>query len=164
MAATFCANHKTTETGLRCGKCDKPICARCVIFSPVGTRCRECARLSRIPTYNISVAYLARGVLAGLGAGLGVGLLFGYLLGSGVIPAPFLLGSFALAALAYLTAEAVSLAVNRKRGMPLQAIAIVSWLLGYLAVEYLTPGLLVATLWGIAAFIVSIAVILGRLR
>ncbi|MBM3945886.1 MAG: hypothetical protein FJ315_00590 [SAR202 cluster bacterium] len=164
MTTAFCANHKSTETVLRCGKCEKPICPRCVIFTPVGTRCRECAHLTRLPTYNISPAFLARGAAAGLSAGIGVGLLLGYLLGEGIIPALYLLGPFAIAGLAYLTAEVVSLATNRKRGPPLQAIAAVSWFLGYLALEALTPGLLVLTLWGIAAFIVSIAVILGRLR
>jgi len=162
---TYCANHKGTETALRCGKCDKPICGRCVIFTPVGTRCRQCARLTRIPTYNVGAAYVARGLAAGMGAALGVGLLGGYLLRAGVLPVPYLFGPLLLAGIGYAAAEAVSLATNRKRGPVLSAVGVASLIAGYLALEILTPGtLIVAGLWGIAAFIVAIAIIVGRLR
>lgn len=162
---TYCANHKSTETALRCGKCEKPICGRCVIFTPVGTRCRECARLTRIPTYNVGVAYITRGVAAGMAAALGVGVLGGYLLRTGVLPVPYLLGPLVLAGIGYVAAEAVSLATNRKRGPALRVVAVASFIAGYLALEILTPGpLVVASLWGIAAFIVAIAIIVGRLR
>ncbi|MSQ12409.1 MAG: hypothetical protein EXR48_06945 [Dehalococcoidia bacterium] len=162
---TYCTNHKSTETGLRCGKCDKPICGRCVVFTPVGTRCRECARLTRIPTYNVGAAYFARGLAAGMAVALGIGVLGGYLLKAGVLPVPYLFGPLMLAGIGYVTAEAVSLATNRKRGPILLAVAVTSFIAGYLALEILTPGtLVVAGLWGIAAFIVAIAVIVGRLR
>lgn len=39
----FCARHPQTETGLRCGRCDTPICPRCMVHSSVGIRCPECA-------------------------------------------------------------------------------------------------------------------------
>jgi hypothetical protein len=41
---TFCANHPTVETSLRCNRCGKPICARCAMRTPTGYRCRECVR------------------------------------------------------------------------------------------------------------------------
>jgi hypothetical protein len=161
---TYCTNHKRTETALRCGKCDKPICGRCVIFTPVGTRCRECARLTRIPTYNVGAAYVARGLAAGVAAALGVGVLGGLLLRAGVLPVPYLFGPLLLASIGYVAAEAVSLATNRKRGPVLRAVAVASFIAGYLALEILTPWLVVAGLWGIAAFIVAVAIIVGRLR
>ena len=43
-AATFCANHPTTPTRLRCNRCGKPICSKCAVRTPVGYRCRECVR------------------------------------------------------------------------------------------------------------------------
>jgi hypothetical protein len=43
-AATFCANHPTVETSLRCNKCGKPICAKCAVRTPTGYRCKECVR------------------------------------------------------------------------------------------------------------------------
>ncbi len=42
--STYCANHPTVETTLRCNRCDKPICPKCAVKSPVGYRCRECVK------------------------------------------------------------------------------------------------------------------------
>jgi hypothetical protein len=40
----YCFKHKREATNLRCGRCDRPICTRCVVMSPAGVRCTECAR------------------------------------------------------------------------------------------------------------------------
>lgn len=39
-----CARHARVQTRLRCGRCEMPICPRCTVYSPAGTRCRGCAR------------------------------------------------------------------------------------------------------------------------
>ncbi len=39
---TFCAVHPTVETTLRCNKCGRYMCTRCVVRTPVGYRCKEC--------------------------------------------------------------------------------------------------------------------------
>ena len=49
-----CAAHPDTETGLSCGRCDTPICPRCLVETPVGARCRKCANVRRLPTYSVS--------------------------------------------------------------------------------------------------------------
>jgi len=41
---TYCANHPDRETSLRCKRCDKPICDRCAVLTPVGYVCRECMK------------------------------------------------------------------------------------------------------------------------
>ena len=38
----YCANHPNVETYLRCNKCERPICAKCAVRTPVGYRCRDC--------------------------------------------------------------------------------------------------------------------------
>lgn len=43
MASNVCGAHSVAETGLVCGRCEVPVCARCVVTSIVGTRCRTCA-------------------------------------------------------------------------------------------------------------------------
>ena len=43
MAGLPCANHPNEMTFVRCGRCDKPICTRCMVDSPVGKKCRPCA-------------------------------------------------------------------------------------------------------------------------
>ncbi len=40
----YCANHPSTETMLRCNRCEKPICSKCAVQTPTGYRCRECVR------------------------------------------------------------------------------------------------------------------------
>jgi rhomboid protease GluP len=39
----YCYRHPDRETLLRCGRCDRPICAECQVRHPVGIRCPECA-------------------------------------------------------------------------------------------------------------------------
>ena len=39
----YCARHPKVETLLRCGRCDTPICPKCMVHAGVGIRCPECA-------------------------------------------------------------------------------------------------------------------------
>jgi len=38
----FCYRHPDVETGLRCNRCNKPICPTCAQRTPVGFRCPDC--------------------------------------------------------------------------------------------------------------------------
>lgn len=38
----YCANHPSVATGLRCNRCEKPICIKCATLTPTGYRCKEC--------------------------------------------------------------------------------------------------------------------------
>ena len=40
----YCYVHPNRETGLRCNRCERPICADCAVLTPTGYRCRECVR------------------------------------------------------------------------------------------------------------------------
>lgn len=42
--ALACANHPDVVTTLRCNRCNKPICQKCAIRTPVGYRCKSCIR------------------------------------------------------------------------------------------------------------------------
>ena len=39
-----CYRHKGTEAGVRCRRCERPICGRCMITAPVGFQCPECVK------------------------------------------------------------------------------------------------------------------------
>ena len=39
-----CYRHPSRETGVSCSSCDRPICTDCMIATPVGMRCPECAK------------------------------------------------------------------------------------------------------------------------
>ncbi|MCB0123144.1 MAG: hypothetical protein KDE58_12905 [Caldilineaceae bacterium] len=40
--ATYCPQHPTVATQMRCNKCGKFICLKCAVQTPVGYRCRAC--------------------------------------------------------------------------------------------------------------------------
>ena len=114
-----CARHPDTETGLACGKCGTYICPRCMVPTPVGARCRDCAHVTRLPTYDVQPRYFLRAVLAGGGTAIVVGVIWGVLLG---IRFPFLPWLASIGA-GWVIGEAISLATNRKRGQTLSIIA-----------------------------------------
>ena len=119
--ALRCATHPDVETGLRCGRCDTPICPRCLIMTPVGARCRGCARLRAHPVYDVRPVHYLRAV----GAGLAVALAGGF-----VVPFVPFFQVFGLLVLGWLTGEAVTAAANRKRGTGLAVVAAVATVVG----------------------------------
>ncbi len=117
----YCATHPNVETRLACGRCERFICPRCMIQTPVGSRCNDCARVRKPPVFDVSsMQYLLASASAvGLGGILGVvgailRLEFGHF--------PFVTGILA-AGIGYLLGEAVSRVTNRKRGLGLSLIA-----------------------------------------
>lgn len=124
-----CATHHSVETELACGKCGKAICPRCLYHTPVGARCRECANIRRLPTYNISAAFMLRG----LGAALGVGVVLGAFWGAFLPFGPsFLFGLLVGLGLGYAVGESVAVVTNRKAGPPLQAVAVLGVVVAFL--------------------------------
>lgn len=158
-----CARHPSVETELTCGRCETPICPRCVVFTDVGARCPACAPARKLPQFEIGPLYLLRGAAAALVAGAGLGAVWGALLPSSLFFFAILLVG---ALVGYLIAEAVSAATNRKSGTPLQIVAVGGVMAAYL-IRNLVAGdqLLPADdLFGYIAVIVAGAVAISRLR
>ena len=93
--APTCRNHPGVETRLSCSSCGAPICPRCMVATPVGQKCPECARqpgrargtpqaalLARV--FGVSLLTGAAGALVLLLIGFRGGLLLGALYGYGV--------------------------------------------------------------------------------
>ena len=134
-AGAHCHWHRQVETGLSCSRCEKHVCTQCMVQAPVGIRCRDCGKATRMPTYDVRPTYYARAVSVGVAAGVGGGILwaqFNLLLGG----IPFL-PSLAAIGVGYAVGELISLSVNRKRGAGLAWIAgcsvagafLISWLI-----------------------------------
>jgi len=131
-----CALHPETETNLRCGKCGQPICPKCLVQTPVGARCPQCAALKRLPVYDVPAVFYARAIAAGLIAASVLGAIWPF------IPYGGFLWLVIAAGIGYAIGEVVSLSANRKRGLGLQAIAGASMVVSYTVRSLLeTPNL-----------------------
>ena len=160
-----CATHPSVETELTCGRCDRPICPRCLVQTPVGARCRQCAGVRRLPTFEVSPAYAARGLAASLVAGTVVGAVWAGLLSNNLGFVGFFVFFVALG-IGYAVGETVSWATNRKRGPTLQGIAVVGVVEAYLIRNLLEGSAIIPSndLWGYILVAVAAIVAAGRLR
>jgi hypothetical protein len=131
-----CARHPNTETVLRCGRCDTPICARCMIMSPVGARCPTCAQVKRFALL-LKPIEVARAVGFGLAvAAVGTVILLTVPILGGLIGPLFGFGIVGFA-----VGEAVSRGANRKRVPALAPIAVACLCVGvWLGVILLNLG------------------------
>lgn len=121
----MCARHPDVETGLSCGRCGTPICPRCLVYTPAGTRCPTCAAIGRPKMYTLGPLDYARAVVTAVVVGVAVGFAAALLFA----PSPRI-GLFSIifaAAGGYgagiAMAEALNLTTSRKRGREMQIIA-----------------------------------------
>jgi uncharacterized membrane protein len=117
-----CARHPNTETVLRCGRCETPICARCQIQTPVGARCPTCARVKRF-SLLLKPRELARAIAYAVGAAALGTAIYTFL--------PFLGPLISFALIGFGVGEAASIGANRKRVRELAPITVACLFVGY---------------------------------
>jgi len=155
-----CAYHPDVETNLRCGKCGKPICPKCMVQTPVGARCPDCAKLYKLPTYRVSTKYYLRAAGTGLGMAIVCGIAWGLI---GVVIPFFYLNLLIAAGAGYVIGEVISRSVNRKRGKGLATIAGIAVVISYL-VSIFSPWGLHFWLFDLLALALGIFIAVTRLR
>ena len=70
---TECPRDQGVETNLRCGQCGDPICPRCMVYAPVGSKCPDCASIGGPAIFKVTQSDIVRiGILGGLTA-VGIG-------------------------------------------------------------------------------------------
>ena len=119
---------------VRCGKCDRPVCPRCMVHGPVGVRCLECGKPTKMPQYTVPPVFLLRAIAASLPLAVAGSVLIT------VVIRPYLFGFLhllALAGLGALIGQVAGLAANRKKGRSLQIVAVGSLLVGDAVSVYL---------------------------
>ncbi len=166
-----CATHPNVETNLTCSRCGTPICPKCLVQTPVGARCRKCAGMRRLPTYEVRLSHYVRAAGLGLLVAIAVGVAWSWMREAVPYLTYSLLLSLALAAgVGYAIGEVVSRSVNRKRGLTLQVIGagcfLVSYLVSHVGLSADVTLLFFAhfSLWDLFALAVGIFVAVGRLR
>ena len=157
QVSSTCYWHPDVETGLSCSRCEKHICAQCLVQAPVGIRCRDCGKAQPMPTYDVRPANYTVGIGVALlvmvfGTPLWVVLdnllrFFGaYGTVSGLLAIAF----------GFVTGQLVSLSVNRKRNSVLALVASAVVVIAYLVSRLFSPypfGLWDVMFVGIGAFL-----------
>jgi hypothetical protein len=130
-----CYRHPSRETNISCSDCGRPICTDCMVYSAVGIKCPECAKLPRSAIVRLKPERAARAALAALlvGAAMGFGILI--LQGLGLFFA-LILGYF----IGLGMGELVLSASGRYRGAETGWIAIAGCIWAYLFPYLLALG------------------------
>ena len=108
-----CPRDPEVQTALRCSRCETPICPKCLVQTPVGARCKACARISRSPVYTVTAGVAVRAGVAAVIGGVVMGLIWGLVL------RPFSVGFFSIfigAGLGYAFTRMMEVSTGRKRG------------------------------------------------
>jgi len=135
---TYCVNHPNTPTALRCNKCGRPVCIKCIVRTPVGYRCKDCVRgqqqiFETAVWSDYVIAVVVAAPLALLAGALVTSLAF-----FSIFLAPFV---------GMIIAELVRLGVRRRRGRYLGTVAAGAFLAGCVPLLLLP---LLGTLLGLA--------------
>ena len=144
--ANYCRKHPKVATNLRCNKCERFICPSCLVHTPVGGRCEQCANVRPLPTFDVGGAVLARGIAASLAIGTAGGVVF-WLLSDPVLHRVPYLSMAAMIGLGYLIGEGTSAAANRRRGRTLQYVAAAGFLTAY-GIIIAGSGFFLSSIWG----------------
>jgi hypothetical protein len=120
MAGQPCANHPNEITFVRCGRCEKPICTRCMVDSPVGKKCRACAK-NQTHLEESSARQVAQGFIGAVVVAIPAGWL--------AFQIPLILLAFPYG---WLVGEVGFRASQRSRSLAVQAVVGVAALVGAL--------------------------------
>lgn len=157
-----CARHPSIETGLACGRCETPICPKCLVMTDVGARCPTCAPMRKLPQFEIGPIWALRGLVAALVSGAALGALWGVLLPGGFSFFSIFIGI----GLGYAVGETVSWATNRKAGTELQIVAAGGVVLAYILRNVVDGSAVLPSndLFGYLILAVALIVAVNRLR
>lgn len=155
----YCLRHRQTETGLRCARCDDPICPECMVQAAVGHICPSCVTWERNPVAQVDNSRLLVAVGAGLGAGILLAIAISVL--SAALGGQFF-GMILWAVAGFLIGQAVHAAANRSRAPVLRYVAGGSAAFSWAVAMLFGIGVVFSLVWLIFAVIqVAIAITLA---
>jgi len=162
----YCYRHPDVETGLRCNRCNKPICPKCAKRTPVGFRCPDCIREQEDKYYSGNKGDYVIATVVALPLSLIAAGLFTTIFRGFFILWLIFIGIFVVPAIAGFIAEAVRWAVRKRRSRYLGHVVAASLILG--TAPFLLSGLLSDSLFGLIApgmfLFLGVTTVLARLR
>lgn len=161
---TYCKRHSNVESNLGCSRCGDLICPQCLIQTPVGARCPDCANVRSNPLVTTSGIDLTRAIAAGVGTAVVLSAIV-YLF---LLPAFGVLGIVvalvAPAAIGYAVGEAVHRAAGYRRNNTLAWVAGISVVVGFAALGSVAALLSVPVFATAGIFGIAIGVYLAVRR
>ena len=146
----YCSRHKNEATAVRCASCDTPICPRCMVVTPVGMKCPDCARGKRTTLHQIRPERLLLAGLAAVIAGVG----------TSVVGDIGFFAIFLAMPYGYFAGSVILKASGMKRGIKLEIVTGLGMVAGALAsMLYLKFGGLVDPFFWIAVVIATSAAV-----
>jgi len=127
-----CSFHPGVETGVRCTECERYICPKDMVPTPVGYKCPVCAKPARSQYQVVKPAQLLRAVIVGGLVGIFGGVVLAF------VP---IMGIFSGVIWGIATAEATRRASGGHREWAVGIVAIAAIVLGGLAGMVLTGRL-----------------------
>ncbi|MBN1311647.1 MAG: hypothetical protein JXB30_09525 [Anaerolineae bacterium] len=141
----FCTVHPTIETSLRCNKCNRPMCTKCAVRTPVGYRCKECVRGQQQIFYNARpIDLVIQGVVSFVLSLIGATL--ASLLGGGMLWIMLIVGLAVASGAGALIADIAHRAAGKRRGRYSWLIVAAGIVSGALVVA-VVPTLLITVLY-----------------
>lgn len=157
----FCYKHPTTETLLKCIRCENPICVKCAIKTPTGYQCPDCVKRQQksfdtATMVDYPVGFITAAVLSGIASVL-VSLIGGF-------------GFFAWFAILFgaptagiIIAEGCRSTTSRHRSRSLFQVIIAGVIIGTLPMLLLSFGNLFGLLYQLGYLVLAVPAIYTRL-
>ena len=135
-----CLRHPDTASNLGCSRCGDLICPQCMVQSPVGARCPDCANIGQAPIFRSTPTEFASTIVLSLVAAIGFGVAYAVVVWVlWVLPLGFMIGNVAALFIIALSGAPVGDFVRRvgknKLDARLRIVAAVTmlliWMVGF---------------------------------
>ena len=162
---TVCNKHPKVETNLSCGRCGTIICYKCLLHTPVGIRCSDCASTPKIPVFDVGTLSYAKVIVASVALSIFASFFFGFLFV--VIYRIQIILLAAIIGVGYALGESVSFLSRRKISNLLKLIAAANVVILFICAGLFNPLVFIVTFGNpflLVTFLIAAYVATARIR
>ena len=169
-----CLRHTDTTSNLGCSRCGDLICPECLVQSPVGARCPDCATIGQAPIFRATPTELSAAITLSIAGGFVFGIIYGILVWIlWILPLGFTIGNVLASFIFALGAAPIGEYIRRvgkyKLDTRLRIVAaftmFIVWIIGFIVAS--TFGVWNGLFLNIVAYLglgIGIYVAMNRLR